>query len=167
MHQENAHGSALAVTADDEFPDFGPDSDGGGEAERSWLKTFGTLMHWALPILALTLVGIVGWREIRHLDIAEIHRSFQAISLGVTVALLLAGLATASLNSLYDLLLRRWLTLEIGVKDLIRTAWVASALNNVVGFSGMTGSGVRVSTFPRFARAGSRAPRSLRCGTEQ
>ena len=147
MSQENIQGSGFAVRADERIDDLSlisdADADADDDAERNWPKAVGAILHWVLPIVALAAVGVVGWRDIRHLDLAEVHRSFQAISLGVTVALLLAGLATASLNTLYDLLLRRWLALEISVKDLARTAWVASALNNVVGFSGMTGSGVR------------------------
>ena len=147
MSQENIQGSGAAVRADERIDDLSlisdADADADDDAERNWPKAVGAILHWLLPIVALAAVGVVGWRDIRHLDLAEVHRSFQAISLGVTVALLLAGLATASLNTLYDLLLRRWLALEIRVKELVRIAWVASALNNVVGFSGMTGSGVR------------------------
>jgi hypothetical protein len=52
----------------------------------------------------------------------------QTISLGITVALLLAGLAIASLTTRYGLLLRRWLALEIMVRDLVSLYWLLFAL---------------------------------------
>ncbi|MFD2110770.1 bifunctional lysylphosphatidylglycerol flippase/synthetase MprF [Thiorhodococcus fuscus] len=145
MQQDSLHGSDRTVRADEPLnDDASPEPETPQEAETGWPKDIGLVLRWLLPVLALTAVGVLGWHELRQLDIAGIHRSFQSISLAVTTALLLAGLATASLNTLYDLLLRRWLMLSyIKSSDLMRCAWVASALNNVVGFSGMTGSGIR------------------------
>ncbi|EXJ15379.1 hypothetical protein [Imhoffiella purpurea] len=117
MHQEHSRGPAILLPADERIrDDLGPDADADADAEAGHgrQKALGTILHRVLPIVALAAVAVVGWREIRHLDIAEIHHSFQAIGLGATLVLLLAGLAAASLNTLYDALLRRWLALEIG-----------------------------------------------------
>jgi phosphatidylglycerol lysyltransferase len=98
------------------------------------------------------------WRELGHLDLHAIHGVFRQLSLPLTLALLAAGLAVSVLNASYDLLLARWLELPPRLSYVMRYAWLAGVLNNVVGFSGMTGSGIR---YLALTRAGATTAQAL------
>lgn len=103
-------------------------------------------MHWTrwlLPITALLLVGYAVSHHFQQLDLINIHQTFKQVSLLNTVMLIVAGLFIASLNAGYDLLLSHWLKVDVDRSYVFRYAWLASAINNVAGFAGMTGAGIR------------------------
>jgi phosphatidylglycerol lysyltransferase len=106
-------------------------------------------LHWALPTIALALVAVAVWHELGQLDLHAVRHAFQRLSLGVTLLLLAGGLAAFSLNTLYDGLISRWLGLPVNLSYVVRYAWLAAALNNVIGFLGMSGSTVRYLALTR------------------
>ncbi|WMP17472.1 bifunctional lysylphosphatidylglycerol flippase/synthetase MprF [Thiothrix lacustris] len=99
--------------------------------------------RWLLPLLALLLALLAASREFRQVDMAAVHAAFKQVSLFNTLLLIVVGLLVVSLNALYDVLLLRWLRIKANAVYVARYAWLASVLNNVAGFAGMTGAGVR------------------------
>lgn len=117
---------------------------------RRWLRVLRTV--W--PPLVLTLVGYLGWRDLRGLDLHALHAITRNLSdldlLGLQVLALIPVLAMCG----YDLLLSRWLRIELPIRQVLGYAWPACTLANLVGLSGMTGSGVRYLALSREGVAG-------------
>jgi phosphatidylglycerol lysyltransferase len=125
-------------------------------AATSW--SLQTSLRWLLPVLMSAVMAFAVWRELGHLDLHAIHAVFRRLRLSTTLSLLAGGLGVSVLNASYDLLLTRWLALPLRSSYVMRYAWVAGVLNNVVGFSGMTGSGVR---YLALTRAGATTAQAL------
>lgn len=61
-----------------------------------------------------------------------------------TIFLLLSfSMLAVSVMSTYDLLIRKHFHLKIGIWDTIRYGWIANTSNNLIGFAGLTGAGLR------------------------
>jgi phosphatidylglycerol lysyltransferase len=101
------------------------------------------------PPLVLGLVGWFGWRDLRGLDLGTLHRTVR--TLHDSDLLVLQGLALIPVLAMcgYDLLLNRWLGIGLPVPKVLRYAWPACTLANLVGLSGMTGSGIRYLALSR------------------
>jgi phosphatidylglycerol lysyltransferase len=112
---------------------------------RRWLRVLRTL--W--PCVALALVGWLGWRELSGLDLHMLHQATRTLNdldlIGLELLALLAVLAMCG----YDLLLSRWLNIDLPPDAVLRYAWPACTLANLLGLSGMAGSGVRYLALSR------------------
>lgn len=115
---------------------------------------------WVRRILPLILLAGVGYLVVREVGTLDIHRlRAQARSLsGLELAALAAmGLVSVASMFLYDLLAARWLRLRIPLGRLLRYSWVANTFNNLVGMSGLTGSGIRYLLLTREGATGTEA----------
>lgn len=112
---------------------------------RHWLRALRTF--W--PCVALTLAGWLGWRELSGLDLHALHGITRDLSdldlIGLQVLAVLAVLVMCG----YDLLLSHWLAIGLPSRQVLRYAWPACTLANLVGLSGMAGSGVRYLALSR------------------
>ena len=112
---------------------------------RRWLRALRTI--W--PSLALAMVVWLGWRELSGLDLHALHRITRNLNnldlIGLELLALLAVLAMCG----YDLLLSRWLKVGLPPGQVLRYAWPACTLANLLGLSGMAGSGVRYLALSR------------------
>ncbi len=106
------------------------------------------------PPLVLALVGWLGWHDMRGLDLHALHVITSNLSdldlLGLQLLALVPVLAMCG----YDLLLSRWLRIDLRISQVLRYAWPACTLANLVGLSGMTGAGVRYLALSREGVAG-------------
>lgn len=105
------------------------------------------LLHWlkrALPVLILVLVAVLAARELRGLDIHAVRAVLGALSLPQLLSVQLLALAGVLAMSLYDWHAARALNITIAPRTLIRSAWIANAFNNLIGLSGLAGSGIRM-----------------------
>ncbi len=118
------------------------------------------LLRILLPLSALLLVALGAWHELRRLDPKAVHQAFQSIAPLTTLGLVAAGLAATAIMALYDTLLRRWLVLPLDLAQALRFGWLAGVMNNVVGFAGMTGSGLR---YLAYGNAGVPVRKALAC----
>jgi len=104
----------------------------------------GSWLRHGIPIAFLVLVILVAGYELRQLDFHAIRATLHALSplslLGVQLVAFLGVFAMG----LYDWQAARTLRLPVGVSRLLRNAWIANSFNNVVGLSGMAGSGIRL-----------------------
>ncbi|MFA5633436.1 MAG: bifunctional lysylphosphatidylglycerol flippase/synthetase MprF [Porticoccaceae bacterium] len=98
----------------------------------------------ALPLAILLLVGILAAREVRGLDLHAIRSVLGALSL--PQLLLIQGLALTGVlvMSLYDWQAARSMAIRIAPRTLVVNAWIANAFNNLIGLSGLAGSGIRM-----------------------
>ena len=106
------------------------------------------------PPLVLGLVGWFGWHDLRGLDLKALHTVVsQLTNLDLVELQLLAAIPVLAMCG-YDLLLNRWLGINLPARRVLRYAWPACTLANLVGLSGMTGSGIRYLALSREGIAG-------------
>jgi len=105
------------------------------------------VLRWVqrtLPAVFLVLVAVLAARELRGLDIHAVHAALQALSLPHLLIIQLVALAGVLAMSLYDWRAARVFDIGLALPALIRNAWIANAFNNLIGFSGLAGSGIRM-----------------------
>jgi len=104
-------------------------------------------MHWvrrALPFLFLALVSVLAFHELRGLDIHAVHQALQAISLPQLLIVQFIALAGVFAMTAYDWRAASALDIRLPLSTLVRNAWIANSFNNMIGLSGLAGSGIRM-----------------------
>jgi len=110
-----------------------------------------------LPLILLVGVVFLVVREMGTLDIHRLRSQVRSLS-GLELATLVAtGMVSVASMFLYDLLAARWLRLRIPLGRLLRYSWIANTFNNLVGMSGLTGSGIRYLLLTREGATGTQA----------
>ena len=112
-------------------------------AARGWTAW----LRWLLPVAFLALVGWLLLHGIDEFDLPEMQRTLLEVptlpALGIAVLALLA----VAFTGLIDVVIARWLGLAMPMREVLRLAFVANALANVLNLSGAVGSGVRLLGF--------------------
>jgi phosphatidylglycerol lysyltransferase len=98
----------------------------------------------ALPVFFLVMVALFAGRELHALNLHAIRAGLQALSLPQLLIILLIALSGVLAMSLYDWHAARTLGLRLPPLTLVRNAWIANAFNNLIGLSGLAGSGIRI-----------------------
>ena len=106
------------------------------------------------PPAVMGLVGWFGWRDLHGLDLHGLHLAVSQLSNTNLIGLQLLALIPVLAMCGYDLLLNRWLGIGLPTGRVLRYAWPACTLANLVGLSGMTGSGIRYLALSREGVAG-------------
>jgi phosphatidylglycerol lysyltransferase len=104
-------------------------------------------MHWvrrALPLVFLALVSALAVHELRGLDIHAVRQALQALSLSQLLIVQLIALAGVFAMTVYDWHAARALGISLPPPTLVRNAWIANTFNNMIGLSGLAGSGIRM-----------------------
>ena len=104
-------------------------------------------LRWVRRVLTsgfLVLVTVLATRELRGLDIHAVRAVLQALTLPQLLIIQLFAVAGILAMSLYDWRAARAFDIGLAPRTLIRNAWIANAFNNLIGFSGLAGSGVRM-----------------------
>jgi len=104
-------------------------------------------MHWvrrALPFIFLALVSVLAFHELRGLDIHAVHQALQAISLPQLLIVQFIALAGVFAMTAYDWRAASALDIRLPPSTLVRNAWIANSFNNMIGLSGLAGSGIRM-----------------------
>lgn len=99
-------------------------------------------------------MGILAWREVGHLNLDATRAALRTLPLTDLLGLQVAGLAAVLAMTLYDWRLARFMAVGLPLRRLLRYAWIANTFNNLVGLSGLAGSGIR---FLLLTRAGVKA----------
>lgn len=123
------------------------------EPGRTAARVFRLLRRF-WPPAALAVVGLIGWRDLRDLDLHALHATVEALSNIDLIALQAAALVAVLSMCGYDLVLNRWLGIGLPTRVVLQYSWPACTLANIVGLSGMTGSGIRFLALSRAGIAG-------------
>ncbi|MBI5039981.1 MAG: bifunctional lysylphosphatidylglycerol flippase/synthetase MprF [Gammaproteobacteria bacterium] len=102
--------------------------------------------HWlkrVLPVAFLLATVALAGEELRGLDPSALRQTLTTIPALMLVGIQTAALAGVLLMSLYDILLNHWLEIRLPLMRVVRYAWIANAFNNLIGMSGLAGSGLR------------------------
>lgn len=109
---------------------------GSPSATTHWLKR-------VVPVAFLALTGTLAGDELRGLDPTALRHTLATLPAPVLIGVQSAACAGILLMSLYDLLLNRWLDIGLPALRITRIAWIANTTNNLIGLSGLAGSGLR------------------------
>jgi phosphatidylglycerol lysyltransferase len=104
-------------------------------------------LRWLVPIAFLLLVGWLVWLGVDEFDLPEIQRTLLDVPTLPAVGVGLLALAAVAFTGLIDVVIARWLGLAVPTGDMLRLAFVANALANILNLSGAIGSGVRLLGF--------------------
>lgn len=99
--------------------------------------------RWLVPAVFLAVVAVLAWRELAGLDLHAARAALKTLSGPWLLALVGLALLSVLSMTLYDLQVARSLGLTIPIGRLARFAWVANTFNNLVGLSGLAGTGIR------------------------
>ena len=92
----------------------------------------------------LVLVTVLAVHELHTIDIHAVRSVLQSLSLSQLLIIQLVALSGVLVMCLYDWFAARIFSIEISFPTLIRNAWIANTFNNLIGLSGLAGSGIRM-----------------------
>jgi phosphatidylglycerol lysyltransferase len=101
-------------------------------------------LRWIVPSAFLALTAWLLWRGLGEFDLAQIQRTL--LDVPTLPALGVAALAALSVafTGCVDLLIGRWLKLDLRARDYLRLAFVANGMANTLNLSGAMGAGIRL-----------------------
>lgn len=97
-------------------------------------------------VVVLLIAGVVLYRlvqEIRDIDIKKSIFLFKELNTSTFILIILLGIIGILILSLYDIVLKRTIHVNTSYKKLIPFSFITNALNNILGFGGLIGSGLR------------------------
>jgi phosphatidylglycerol lysyltransferase len=98
----------------------------------------------ALPLVFLALVSVLAVHELRGLDLHAVREALQTLSLPQLLSVQFLALAGVFAMTVYDWRAARALDIRLPPSTLVRNAWIANSFNNMIGLSGLAGSGIRM-----------------------
>ncbi len=104
-------------------------------------------LHWikrTMPVVFLAGIALFAVRELHGLDIHGVRAVLQTLTPTQLLGIQLLSLTGVLAMSLYDWRAARLFDIGLALPTLIRNAWIANAFNNLIGFSGLAGSGIRL-----------------------
>jgi phosphatidylglycerol lysyltransferase len=130
---------------------------------RTFLSLYGPkILKVLIPVGVMGLVYWEGKQEIARMNPAIALHLVEKLKAWKMVLLGLLGLASVLMMSGYDLLFARIQAKEgtkLPLYRVMRISWVANTFNNVVGFAGFTGAGLRLLLYKK---AGASVPGLVR-----
>ncbi|WP_337913909.1 bifunctional lysylphosphatidylglycerol flippase/synthetase MprF [Cohnella zeiphila] len=102
------------------------------------------LLRLLIPAAAIGLIFWEAQKELRHIDFGRALHLFRRLPFEDWIVLLGVSLAAVASMSAYDFLIRRLYRLPLRLADTFRYGWIANTTNNIAGFAGLTGAGLRM-----------------------
>jgi phosphatidylglycerol lysyltransferase len=118
------------------------------DPNRRAVSLLGWLRRGVPPLLAI-VAALLAWFELQGFDFHALQEVVRRIPLWLLLGLQLLALAAVFAMTLYDWWLARWLKVKLAPARLVRYSWVANTMNNLIGLSGLAGSGVRILLLTR------------------
>jgi phosphatidylglycerol lysyltransferase len=111
-----------------------------------------SLLRWLRrgvpPLLVLGTIA-VAWVQVQGFDLATLRSSVVRVPVPTLLGLQALGLAAVFEMVLYDWWVSRRLQVTLPLARLMRYSWVANTTNNLIGLSGLAGSGIRILLLTR------------------
>jgi len=101
-------------------------------------------LRYIIPVLFLLLTMLTAWHEISMLDLHDVRLVWHTLPTGGLILLAGSGLLAVLAMTAYDWILYRTMGIDLPLKKLTRYSWVANSFNNLIGLSGLAGSGIRL-----------------------
>ncbi|QNR07881.1 bifunctional lysylphosphatidylglycerol flippase/synthetase MprF [Macrococcoides canis] len=121
---------------------------------RDFMKILFNKYRNVIKFIFMTLLFIfVIYRlkgELSTIDFKSTMTAFKHLDSFQLALLIVSGLISVSILSLYDFVLARRLHLEVKYIKLFNISFIANALNGVIGFGGMIGAGLRLLIYKNY-----------------
>ncbi|WP_025700733.1 bifunctional lysylphosphatidylglycerol flippase/synthetase MprF, partial [Paenibacillus forsythiae] len=101
------------------------------------------------PVLMIALVYWEGQHELRGIRLARTLQELRRIPAQDILQMLGASLAAVAAMSAYDFLIRAHFRMKVGVFSTFRYSWIANTFNNMIGFAGLAGVGLRTLLYKK------------------
>lgn len=101
------------------------------------------ILRIVIPAAVLLFVFFQAKKELAGLSFKETFLIIDQINRIDLFILVFLGLAAILAMTLYDFVLVRSLGMKVSKWKTIKVSWIANSLNNVLGFGGLSGAGLR------------------------
>lgn len=112
-------------------------------------RTYRKWLHYVKPIFLISVIVLV-LREIlvisRQTDFSQLQQLLQKMPVTQSLILVAIGLLATATMIGYDFVLNKLLQTTYQKRYIIKSSWIINSFNNLMGFGGLIGSGLR-STF--------------------
>ncbi|MDN4620027.1 bifunctional lysylphosphatidylglycerol flippase/synthetase MprF [Paenibacillus sp. PsM32] len=102
-----------------------------------------------IPVAILAIIFVYGRHEIQNINLAKIIHELRMMPVHIVIQLIIASFIAVSAMSTYDYLIRKQFKLDVNWKTTYRYAWIANTFNNMIGFAGLTGVGLRTLLYKK------------------
>ena len=102
-----------------------------------------TWLRRIVPAIFLLVIISAAWHELKTIDLHTARAAFQSVPTLDLFALQMFAFGAILAMSLYDWIAARIVGVKLSRGILIRNSWVANTFNNLIGLSGLAGSGIR------------------------
>lgn len=110
-------------------------------------------------IVMIAAVIFVAQGELRSISGKDMQMLLREQSPGVIIGFLFLGIIAFTATGLYDVFAARHFSVQLPLREALRTGWVAQAFNNFAGLGGLTGGTIRAR---RYQHAGADKKLALR-----
>ncbi|MFC7395009.1 bifunctional lysylphosphatidylglycerol flippase/synthetase MprF [Scopulibacillus cellulosilyticus] len=109
----------------------------------SIMKRITNIFKIIFPIFLILFIFFQGKRELSHISIRKSFVAIKELHAGGFILTVIVGLLAVSVMCFYDYFLTRSLDAKIPLSKVFRVSWVANSFNNIIGFGGLAGVGLR------------------------
>ncbi|MCE3203830.1 bifunctional lysylphosphatidylglycerol flippase/synthetase MprF [Paenibacillus sonchi] len=102
-----------------------------------------------VPLAAIALVYLEGQHELKRVHLGLILRELRHVPAGAILEMMGVALFSVAVMSGYDYLIRRHFRLDLGRWSTFRYSWIANTFNNLIGFAGLAGVGLRTLLYKK------------------
>ncbi|MBW4082122.1 bifunctional lysylphosphatidylglycerol flippase/synthetase MprF [Paenibacillus sp. S150] len=96
-----------------------------------------------VPLVIIALVYLEGQHELKQVHLGLIIQELKRVPAEAIAQMMGVALLSVAVMSAYDYLIRRHFRLDIGRWSTFRFSWIANSFNNLIGFAGLAGVGLR------------------------
>lgn len=103
-------------------------------------------------LFPLVIIGLVYWEgqhELKQVHLGLTVRELRHMSPGAVIEMIVVALLSVAVMSAYDYLIRRHFRFQVGAWSTFRYAWIANTFNNLIGFAGLAGVGLRTLLYKK------------------
>lgn len=101
------------------------------------------------PLAIVALVYREGKHELEGIHLVRTMHELKLVPAGTIMQMLVISLIAVSVMSAYDYLIRAHFQLKIGLWSTFRYSWIANTFNNILGFAGLAGVGLRTLLYKK------------------
>ncbi|NGM82152.1 bifunctional lysylphosphatidylglycerol flippase/synthetase MprF [Paenibacillus sp. 7124] len=101
------------------------------------------------PLIIIALVYLEGQHELKGVKLARTLRELRHVPVPDILRMMAAALAAVAVMSAYDFLIRAHFRMKTGVWSTFRYSWIANTFNNLIGFAGLAGVGLRTLLYKK------------------
>lgn len=107
------------------------------------MKRITSIFKIVFPIFLILFIFYQGERELSRISIKKSFAAIKELHAGGFILTIIVGLLAVSVMCFYDYFLTRSVDAKIPLSKVFRVSWIANSFNNVIGFGGLAGVGLR------------------------